>query len=130
MVRIGCNCVRQKLVFRISYIVTKETKRKERGTRSRVEHIRGMKSERSERQGDRPASEEKRRAGRKEKQSSGLFFSLSWGEGVLVSRNNKLEVARHSRLTRIRTAKGTNEEEIASLVTLNPKTSDTTVGES
>ena len=51
------------------------------------------------------------------------------GEKVLASRNNKLEGIRHSRLTRIRTAKGTNEE-IASLLTLNPKASDTTAGES
>ncbi len=57
-VRIGCNCVRHEsyIVFRISYIARKETKRKERGTRSRVERIRWMRSERSERQRDRPAS--------------------------------------------------------------------------
>jgi len=47
------------------------------------------------------------------------------GEGVPASRNNKLEVTRHSRFARIATTKRTDEA-IASLFTLNPKASDTT----
>jgi len=59
-VRIGCNRVRHKsyIVFRMSYIVRKETKRKERGTRSQPECFLWKKSELGERQRDRPASEE------------------------------------------------------------------------
>ncbi len=49
-VRIGCNCVRHEsyIVFRMSYIVRKETKTEEQGARSRVERIQGMENECSE----------------------------------------------------------------------------------
>lgn len=60
-VRIGCNCVRHALyiVFRMSYIARKETKRKERGARSQPERFLWKKSEFYERQRGWPASEEK-----------------------------------------------------------------------
>ncbi len=52
MVRIGCDRVRHEsyIVYRISYIATKETKRKERGTRSQSERFLWKKSEFYERQ--------------------------------------------------------------------------------
>ncbi len=49
-VRIGCDRVRHEsyIVFRMSYIVRRKTKRKERGIRSRPERLPWRENERSE----------------------------------------------------------------------------------